>query len=342
MTRSLTSLCLGARAATRPSWSALGFTFVLSLVPGGPGVLAGVHDVLVTDVTPRAFSVVWVSDEPVLDARVRIFSDPDGTAEITGSLTGELVSAAVQGADALGLVKVDVTGAQPDTVYYLRTETDAAAGLTTYPVDAPPLEVKTAVGNAVAAADGSPIANDLLIHTVANPQDAAALPGALVLLRVPAVSRYPLTAFVGADGDAASAVIDLNNLFADLPPDGDGYNAQTSPGAVIEITDYRGSLCASPADQALTRIRRLPAAAAAPPLTEAQAPAPCFSPTGTAADFDCSGSVNPIDFNEFLMRFGSSRAADPCRFHPDFDLNGDDGVDPRDFNDFLIVFGSSE
>ena len=56
------------------------------------------------------------------------------------------------------------------------------------------------------------------------------------------------------------------------------------------------------------------------------------------------GAVNPVDFNEFLIKFGLSNngAIPDCRFNPDFDLAPDGQIDPVDFNEFLIVFGTTE
>ena len=41
---------------------------------------ADVFDVTIANVTTRAFSVVWVSDEPVISASLRVFADADGVS----------------------------------------------------------------------------------------------------------------------------------------------------------------------------------------------------------------------------------------------------------------------
>ena len=53
---------------------------------------AAVTDVTIADVTTRAFSVVWVSDEAVDTATVRVFSDANGDTEITSTVQVTLVS----------------------------------------------------------------------------------------------------------------------------------------------------------------------------------------------------------------------------------------------------------
>jgi hypothetical protein len=56
-------------------------------------VQAEVADVTISDVTTRAFSVVCVSDEPVLaDPTVRVFRDINGADEITTGLEKKLIS----------------------------------------------------------------------------------------------------------------------------------------------------------------------------------------------------------------------------------------------------------
>ena len=95
--------------------------------------LAEIHDVTVTDVTPHAFAVVGFSDEPVLDATVRVFADESGLDEITANLSISLVSANFPEALDRGIVKVDVVGLEPDTAYFFSLETTTGSGVLTYP-----------------------------------------------------------------------------------------------------------------------------------------------------------------------------------------------------------------
>src|SRR5262245_48547851 len=58
----------------------------LALVIAAALADAAVRDVMVTDVTPSAFTVVWASDEPVLAATtVNVFADEAASTEITGT-----------------------------------------------------------------------------------------------------------------------------------------------------------------------------------------------------------------------------------------------------------------
>jgi|AVFP01.1.fsa_nt_gi hypothetical protein len=190
----------------------------------GTSAFANVYDVTISDVTPRAFSVIWMSDTPIAAATVQVFAgSPDNLVEITDDLNVQTISASYTSAHDRGIVKVDVTSdmisLEPDTVYYLRTRTesrDTPALIVEYPLPTEPLlEVQTAVAVTVSqSADPSlPIANDLYFHTLYDPDGAESPDGALMLIRVPDLSPYPISAFVGEGASAPLAISDLNNVF---------------------------------------------------------------------------------------------------------------------------------
>lgn len=313
-------------------WRLVGFISFYLLSATIPAV-AVVSDTQITDVTTRAFSVVWVSGEQVTSATttVKVFSDASGSSDITATLNVTPVSpppALLQ-----GIVKVDVTGFAPGTTAYVRTVTNG--------VESPNLlPIRTALESTKANPNNQPIVNDLILHKIFLPDGVNPAEGALLLVKIPSISSYPLTAFVGEGYTSPAAVVDLNNLFND----GTGLSAEVKGGEVIEVTELRGIQSCNLNDQKLTRIRRAPQHKENPAITELESPAPCFSPSNIAADFNCDGKINAIDFNEFLIKFGTSKLnpASKCKFSSDFDLYKDDKIDAVDFNDFLIVFGSSE
>ena len=90
-----------------------------------PASLAAVSDIEPADVTTRAFSIVWASDEPVTGATVRVFAEADGTTELTGGLSVVLLSPAA--ALTNGVVKVDVRGVAADTCFYYQTDTTTSS-----------------------------------------------------------------------------------------------------------------------------------------------------------------------------------------------------------------------
>ena len=75
-----------------------------------PELVAAVSaDLTPTDVTPRALSLVWSSDESVVDATLRIWSDANGTTELTAGLSVVSIGPAVDN----GLARVDVRIREP-------------------------------------------------------------------------------------------------------------------------------------------------------------------------------------------------------------------------------------
>ncbi|MCP5443671.1 MAG: hypothetical protein H6968_11610 [Chromatiaceae bacterium] len=298
---------------------------------------AAVRDTIITDVSTRAFSVVWVSDAAVTDATVRVFADAAGDFEITSSLNVVVESASIASAHSLGIVKVDVQGLQADTTYYVETETNTLV----FPAaDDPLLDVTTAATTTVSNPDGTPITNDLIVHEIFEPDGVTPADGALLVLQIPSISQYPLTAFVADGIETPGAMVDLSNIVSDAT----GTNAQVTGDTVIQINEYRGAICASLDDQKLLRLRRAPTHEETPSISEAEISAPCFSPFGLAADFNCDARIGAGDLNLFLSKYGlSSTEAEPdCRFNEDYDLNADRRVGAGDLNLFLSVFGVTE
>jgi len=298
-------------------WHLAGFISLYLLSATVPAV-AVVSDTQITDVTTRAFSVVWVSSEPVTSATVKVFRD---STDITATLNVNLVSPS--SALQRGIVKVDVTGLTPVTTVSVRTVTNGS--------ESDRLSVRTAAESTKANSNNQPIVNDLIMHKIFLPDGVTPAEGGLLLVKAPRLSSYPLTAFVGQGFTAPVAVIDLNNLFNDTT----GLSAEVLAGEVLEVTEFRGLYCNQ--NQKLTRMRQVPSHEESPPITELELPIKCFSPNNIAADFNCDKSIDPGDFNLFLYSFGTSIPA--CRFNPDYDLNADKTIDPGDFNLFLFVFG---
>jgi len=300
----------------------------IGLTLGGKAA-AAVTDVAITDVTTRACAVAWVSDAPVNDATVRVFADPAGTTELTGGLTVTLASASIPTAHGLGLVKVEVTGLSADTSVYLQTQTTTAGGIVPFPAVPPFLEVHTAVATTRADMAGTPIVNDVITHTLMEPDGVTPATGALMLVELPGLAAAPLSAFVGEGAATPTTLVDLNNLF-DLT----GATLQVPDEAVLRITEYRGGLCADLAEQRLVRFRRLPPPSPGPALTEAVTPVPCFF-----ADPVCDDVVDILDVQWVLNRLG--RVLGECGFHPDLDVVTDNAIDILDVQGVLNRFGES-
>jgi hypothetical protein len=93
-----------------------------------------------------------VADEAVTDATARVYSDSHGITEITPDLVLGVPSAVVPSANEQGIVEVDVSGLQADTLVYAPTATVTVSGTEPYPQTAPHLAVRTAIEPAASAA----------------------------------------------------------------------------------------------------------------------------------------------------------------------------------------------
>ena len=286
---------------------------------------SAIFDIQPTDVTTRAASVVWVSDEPVLGAAVRVFSDANGTTEITTGLTLTVVSERFPPAHDNGIVKVDITGLTPNTLVYIQTETTTASGLIQAPATGPFIEIHTATQTTKANSSNQPIVNDLIRQPLLAPDNVTAAAGTLMLLKANGVSAYPVSAFSGEGGfQTPDAVVDMNNLF-----DNTGRSAEVLADQVIEITHYRGTLCASDmANQKLGVRRRAPAHTETPAITELENPTHCFY-----ANLDCNETIDIGDIQALLNVFNSSVGS--CKYNPNFDINSDGSLDIGDFQGIL-------
>ena len=331
---------MNVRPGTQQCLTLLGnavFVFALTLIP--EATRAAVQDVLVTDVTPRAFSVVWASDEPVTGAVLQVFSDAGGTDDITGNLSVSLV--APSGALAKGLAKIDVVGVQEDTTYYFRLVSQGAGGDVPFPESGDLPSLHTPLRVAVATPSGAHLVNPVLRDTQLEPDATTPAPDSLLVVEVPGASAYPVSGFVGTDGLLApDVIVDLNNLYAADTEE----SLALVPGTPLRLTAYRGLDCAGLQDQLLVRHRRDPNPPTGPPITVASYPDSCFAPGGIGGDFDCNGTIDTSDTDAFAQQFGNatSTAAPSCAFNPDHDFTGDRRVGAGDFNLLLSVFGDVE
>ena len=237
-------------------------------------VLAAVFNITPTDVTTRALSVVWVSDEAVTSATIRIYSDIDGVVDLTSAFTITADSALVPNAHTQGIVKVTAFGLAPDTNYYIQTETITSSGLTITPVASSLLLVHTALETTKVSPSNLPIVNDVLTHDVFFPDGVTPAPGTLVFAEVDGMSAYPLTAFAGENGFAPqTAAIDTNNFFG-----ADGRSLELIADDALKVTVFRGLICSTDfANQSFFGFRRAPGHEETPAITEVESPFNCFT-----------------------------------------------------------------
>lgn len=182
---------------------------------------------MVTDVTPVQFCVVWATSEPA-SASLNLYVDPQGTTPYTEAVVVS-ESAAHPPAEDNGVMKVKVMGLKPDTEYFFRSKTIAKSNNAVY----------LSVLESVRTEKSSMIVrNDILAQKVGiggtDPQPAL---GMLVIASVDNAS-YPLTGWVGDGVPEQWGMIDTNNFFDWATH----VNLELNGGEVINLTLFGGSL----------------------------------------------------------------------------------------------------
>jgi len=245
----------------RIRWFSLFFLLVLPVA-----AYAGVPEVshvMVTDVTTRSFSVIWAASEPST-ASLAVYKDEDGNEsavadeDIIPHPIGSGDDAIRTAAENNGVMKVMVTGLEPDSTYYFMTIT-TSDGVSYYPDAAPFISVTTeseTVRTYESGGDVLPFSNDLIIEPCYLDDGATFAEGTLLLATV-AGGSHPITAFVGDGVDSPNAVIDLNNVFSR-----DTFeNLDLSQGLNLTLLNFRGLEGNSivthvvPEDQSLSEVK---------------------------------------------------------------------------------------
>jgi len=233
-----------------------------------------VQDIMVTDVTPVSFSVIWDSDQ-ASSCDIAVFTDENGTNDISATLiitshpTRNNVPAVVSAAQNRGVMKNRVSGLENSTQYYFRTRTTSiSSGDETFsPLNEPYPSVTTAAAVAKTTGEGLdeiPFTNDLIYRDVFEADGTSPADGALLLASVEG-SSYPLSSFVGDGLISPKAVIDLNNLYSNSSRE----TFALQGGQKIVLTAFYGN--DMPVDSALVVPRNLNLLSARSPIGLAEA-----------------------------------------------------------------------
>lgn len=310
--------------------SLLSLTFILMFFPAS-NAFSAVSDITVADVTTRSLSVVWVSDEPITTATIRIYSDINGVSELTPGLNVTTDSLVVANAHVQGIAKVTVSGLVADTDYYIQTETVGSTGLVTLPVFSSLTLARTALETNKVNASSLPIVNDVLVHDVFFPDGVTPAPGTLIIANAEGLSAYPLSSFVGENGFAPqTAAIDTNNFFG-----ADGRSLELSTDDALKITVFRGLLCSTEFEnQKYIEYRRTPVHEETPVITEVELTPKCY-----ISDPFCDNTVNVLDVQFVLNSFGNNLGA--CAYNPGVDVISDGKINVLDVQRVLNDFGGT-
>ena len=247
----------------RIRWLSLFFLLVLPVAAYG-GV-PEVNHVMVTDVTTCSFSVIWSASE-ASTADLEVYEDENGAVPIADAVIEphpiECGNEQIRiMAEDQGVMKVRVTGLDPDTTYYFMTVTTSKSSTdTTYNPNAAPFTPVTTESETVrtyeSGGDVLPFSNDLIIKPCYLDDGTTFAEGTLLLATV-AGGSHPITAFVGDGVELPNALIDLNNVFSRDTHD----NLDLLQGLNLTLLNFRGLADNSivthvvPVDQSLSEVK---------------------------------------------------------------------------------------
>ena len=284
-----------------------------------PAAVPLVSRMAVADVTPRSFSVLWVSSEPAV-GQINLFQADCSTPVADSSI-------AVQASDRTGMIKGTVSGLDADTAYCYQTVTVSKYSSDTTLSPAEPAPVRTEKANArVVETLGQivPFGNDLLRVPApyVRPATGDVQDGVLVLLELlDGKGSSPLSLLLSSDG--AGNYFNMNNLFDPVS----GQNLNLTGGERVRVTEMHGNAgCAS-----LVRFRKVPADMEVAGVRDLERGAPLV-------DIDCNDTINILDVIR-VARSSGTADGDAC-YNSDHDMNGDGRVEPQDVE--TVIGGFSE
>ncbi|WP_236984268.1 hypothetical protein [Marinagarivorans cellulosilyticus] len=273
----------------------------------------------VADVTTKSFSVAWLADRAALGASLHVYRDQSGAIEELNVVQRYVGSS---GGDSLidGIAAISVTGLDPDTTYFYRLDVNFLSGLESFPQVTPLPSVKTQVGREFSDMFGQPIVNDILIGRFNYSPESTPGAGSILLIEIPSVSNYPLSAIaVYKGGEISLAQINLNNLFNKT-----GVNSFLYGEGGVKVREWRGyQQCGDGQLQQRTYYKKLNDNRLLASLHETDALTGC-----SMLDLDCSGFVDVADVNVLNAHEGAEVGG--CGFYAPYDLVPDGVIDAAD------------
>jgi hypothetical protein len=301
--------------------------FLFAFSNSGQAGVPTISHVMVVDTTPVSFAVIWASSEASTSG-LNVFLDEGGSVPAT-DIT--IVSQPVDSGDMSiaiaaednGVMKVRVSGLEPDTAYYFQTVTTSksSADVTYYPESAPMLGVTTAKEIVRTVMNGElevPFTNDLIVRECLLTDGVTPALGALVVANVEG-GYSPVSNFVGDGVVSPQCYVDLNNIFDAL-----AYENKPLYGGewlvlsrIMGISGYEMDPYETPINEQLAEMK--------PPQNTLR----CL------CDFDNDGDVDGSDFAVYIADAGR----DDCNGDCPADFNGDRIVDSWDFQLLSPDFG---
>ena len=179
-----------------------------------------IQEVMVTDVTPASFSVVWLSDLEVV-GDIELFQDNEGLyPEVSHNVIKTPCSdeQIFSQAASNGIIKIKVEGLTKDTAYYFRltcTMAEDANQTAVYPEDNSLIEVITeneARLSTIVETDEVKLMSNLMMAEMYQEDKVTPADSSLVVASISGAS-YPISAYVGEGALSPGCILDLYNLF---------------------------------------------------------------------------------------------------------------------------------
>jgi len=209
--------------------------FIAILIPFDAKAVSG-SDVFVTDVTPTSFTVVWSIPGLSRSGEIEVYPDPRGeastkltnlTTEIQFTESGDASLAAL--ALANGLMRVRVSGLQPDTAYFFKTRTMLEDfSYAWFP----------AAGNALLGVKTQKISKTVSAESYGksvNQTDGVTPASGSIMLMAVQDSPYPVSTMIGDGPVADLGIVNASNYYAI-----DGKNRELSGGMPLAVTVLGG------------------------------------------------------------------------------------------------------
>jgi hypothetical protein len=190
---------------------------------GRAGVISG--SMMVTDVTPVQFCVVWGATEPAYGT-VNVFQDAAGLIPEPNAVK-TFESTSHPPAEDIGVMKVKVVGLKPETEYFFKTETILKSNNSV--ILSPIQSVKTEKSSVI-------VKNDVLALKATMEDKNPAL-GTLVIATIDKAS-YPISSWVADGVPDLWCAIDANNFY----DKNSHVNLELQGGETINLMLFGGSL----------------------------------------------------------------------------------------------------
>ena len=278
-------------------WLVAGALVGFSPLFGGPTA----DYVNITDVTPRSFRVLWLSNEPSVP-NVNLFLGPSCATPVSGAVIIRFPSyggnaSIADAAKQRGLMLVEVAGLSPGSEYCVQIETTSIAtgDVTTGPLGG--ITVLTEARSVRSKPLGNPpepmaFANDIARAQVPVSSPPESLLGSIAVLLV-ANASSPLTTFVGdgfADPETPFALFDLNNLYDSITHESMDLKGDQSEGASVVFLGLAAGAAAQsrivPAESGLSEVVDFQGTCLGAPMSACD---------GLLGDVDSNGVVDGVD-----------------------------------------------